>query len=138
MSTNYLKLTIGILVWLFALSNVSAAEEYALGTYKAYIGSEDLQSSRGVRLTNAAQILRQDRANVHKFGVVHPGDDTRADGDHWFFQPAAREAMEGMLKNGGGIRSEVARKIVTGGVHVLVTIYAIDGNFTSLRIKIIK
>ena len=109
-----------------------AAQEYVVGGYAAFIGQEDLFNSRGARLTDAASVLRQDRANVHRFGIVHVGDQ----GDPWFFQPAAREAMARMLANGGGIHPQVARMIVAGGVPVYVTVFAVNGNFTSLRVDI--
>ena len=35
--------------------------------YLADIQEQDLYSSKGVKLSNVGQILRQDRANVHKF-----------------------------------------------------------------------
>lgn len=43
--------------------------------YRAEIGPEDFRSSRGTRLTDFGAVLQQDRANVHRFGIRHPGDD---------------------------------------------------------------
>jgi hypothetical protein len=37
--------------------------------YVADIQEQDLYSSSGARLQKAAQVMRQDRANVHKFGL---------------------------------------------------------------------
>jgi hypothetical protein len=109
-----------------------AAQEYRVGYYRAWIGPEDLFNSNGQRLNSAADILRQDRANVHRFGIVHQGDE----GDPWFFQPGAREAMAGMLRAGGGIAPSTERLIRQGNVPVFVSIYAIDGTFTSLRVEV--
>lgn len=108
------------------------AQEYVVGGYGAFIGPEDLTNSRGVRLTNAAAILRQDRANVHRYGIRHQGDEV----DLWFGQQAARSAMDVMFRKGGGIHPDYQRFIVNGGVWIYVTIYAIDGNFTSLRVEV--
>jgi hypothetical protein len=110
----------------------AGAQEYVVGGYGAFIGPEDLFNSKGVRLTDAASILRQDRANVHRFGIVHEGDER----DPWFSQPQARAAMASMLRAGGGIYPDFARFIVRGNIWVYVTIYAVDGNFTALRVEV--
>jgi len=121
-----------LLLSFLAFAMPAQAEEYAVGGYAAFIGPEDLRNSKGVRLESAAAILRQDRANVHRFGIRHADDEI----DPWFHQPAARAAMAGMLKNGGGIHPAYEKFIRAGGVFVYVTIYAVDGNFTSLRVEV--
>jgi len=119
------------IVALTALS-FSANAQTPLGGYSAFIGTEDLYNSSGTRLKDAVQILRQDRANVHRFGIVHPNDEK----DPWFFQPEARAAMEGMFRNGGGIPASIQRAILQGNVPVYVTIYTEDGNFVALTVDI--
>ncbi len=120
------------LLLFMSLIPAAEAQEYAVGSYSAFIGAEDLANSRGVRLTDAVQVLRQDRANVHRFGIIHVGDES----DPWFFQPAARAAMEGMFRAGGGIDRQDARLILGGNVSVVVTIFAVNGNFTSLQVHV--
>lgn len=109
-----------------------AAQEYRVGGYMAWIGPEDLFNSSGERLATAEAVIQQDRANYHRFGIRHPGDDS----DNWFFQREARAAMTKMIHNGGGIAPATARLILQGNVPVYVTIHAIDGNFTSLRVEV--
>ena len=46
------------------------AGDYLLEDYIAYIGPNDLFNSAGTRLTTPWAVIRQDRANVHRFGVV--------------------------------------------------------------------
>ncbi len=55
-----------------------------VANYIAHIGARDLRNSSGVRLTNYAAILQQDRANLHKTGR-NDGDGAFADGwdDHF-------------------------------------------------------
>jgi len=108
------------------------AQEYQVGGYMAWIGPEDLYNSSGQRLGDAVSILRQDRANFHRFGIRHQGDEA----DPWFGQQAARQAMEGMFRAGGGILPAFQQMIMAGNVPVWVTIYAVDGNFTALRAEI--
>ena len=126
-----LAVLIGTL-YIGTMASAAFAQEYAVGSYRAFIGPEDLTNSRGVRLSTAAQVLRQDRANVYRYGIAHAGDED----DPWFFQPSARGAMDGMFRAGGGIDPRTARLILNGNVSVVVTIFARDGNFTSLRVDV--
>lgn len=115
------------------LATPAAAEEYLLGTYLAWIGGEDLYNSKGKRLGDAVSVLRQDRANFHRFGIRHALDEP----DHWFHQIEARGAMPDLFQSGGGVSAETARRIVEGHVHVAVYLMARDGNFTSMRVDIL-
>ena len=67
-----------------------------VGSYVAYIGRDDLYSSKGVRLTEPWQILRQDRANYHRFGIRQRGDES----DSFFNNMENRGIMERMIMNG--------------------------------------
>lgn len=61
---------------LAVLASQSAAQDLRqMAYYRAEIGSEDFRSSRGARLTDFGAVLQQDRANVHRFGIRHAGDD---------------------------------------------------------------
>lgn len=89
-----------------------------VGQYYAYIGPGDLYNSRGARLTRAWEIIRQDRANYHRFGVRDPGDE----GDAFFDFADNRARMESMLRN-GFIDPSAARQVVSGGRLVRVRIF---------------
>jgi hypothetical protein len=69
--------------------------------YVARLGVNDHYNSRGVRLTSAAAIIRQDRANFHQFGIRDPEDQ----GDIFFASKANRERLERMLENGTATQS---------------------------------
>lgn len=108
------------------------AQEYSMGGYWAYIGGEDLYNSKGVRLKKAVQVLRQDRADVLRFGIVHPGDQA----DPWFAHPKARATMPQLLINGGGIDPYTERRIVAGHVPVYVSVFGVNGIITSMRVQV--
>ncbi|MDP3958702.1 MAG: hypothetical protein Q8Q26_01215 [Pseudorhodobacter sp.] len=102
-----------------------------IGSYVAYIGGNDLFNSKGQRLTEPWQILRQDRANVHKFGLVDQGDE----GDPFFGNIDNRAAMETMVRQ-GWIEPSAARGIVNGFTFVRVEIYGQGGRGTSVRVTV--
>jgi hypothetical protein len=89
-----------------------------IARYTAYIGTDDLYNSNGVRLREPWQILRQDRANYHRFGIRQPGDE----GDPFFANADNRAIMERMVRD-GWIDPQASRDIVAGGAMVVVTIY---------------
>ena len=58
-----------------ALRQASAKAGRLVEEYNAYIGEEDIYNSYGERLSEPWQIIRQDRANYHRFGTSQPGDE---------------------------------------------------------------
>jgi hypothetical protein len=114
-----------------ALSGHAVAAQDELGSYVAYIGQDDLYNSNGQRLTAPWQVLRQDRANFHRFGVSQPGDE----GDPFFADAANREAMEQMIKQ-GRMDPLAARQIMEGGAMVVVTIHGTGsvGNYVDVDV----
>ncbi|NEH83044.1 hypothetical protein E0H46_26845 [Rhizobium leguminosarum bv. viciae] len=91
-------------------------------SYRAYIGEADLFNSNGARLTQPWQIIRQDRANFHQYGVRDHDDET----DSFFADPVNRQALEQMLRNGTMTR-DAANMIVRGNVWIDVDIYGSQG-----------
>jgi hypothetical protein len=83
-------------VALLVLASMPAAACELREEYVARLGHNDHYNSRGVRLTSAAAIIRQDRANFHQFGVRDPEDQ----GDRYFASKANRESLERMLERG--------------------------------------
>ena len=106
-----------------AQSNVTASHANRLVEhYRAYIGEADLFNSSGTRLTQPWQIIRQDRANFHRYGIRDSGDQS----DSFFADPANRQSLEAMLRSGSMTR-EAAAMIVHGNVWVDVDIYSNQG-----------
>lgn len=109
----------------------SSSNDYIIGQYTAYIGEHDLYNSRGQRLTQPWQIIRQDRANFHHF-LRRDGGDTA---DMFFDAVENRALMEAMLAR-GNISARAARDIVGGHVWVHVEIYGQGGVGRSVHISV--
>jgi hypothetical protein len=60
--------------------------------YRTWLSAQDHSSSKGAPISKAVVILRQDRANVHKFGKPDAGDTK----DSWF----GNKSMRADLVNG--------------------------------------
>lgn len=89
-----------------------------LESYIARLSAQDHVNSYGERLTSAAAIIRQDRANFHVFGR----QDSEDEGDAYFSSASNRALMEAML-NRGSATPGVRRAIVYGEPLVRVDIY---------------
>ena len=114
-----------------ALAMLTASQALAdqfLGSYVARIGRADHFASDGYPLDSAAQMVRQDRANVHKFGKFDPGDES----DPWFGSAASRARLETMLKKGGAMSAGTKRAIMTGRPLVEVEVFR-----NSVRVTVI-
>lgn len=110
---------------------IPAAADELVGSYVAYIGRDDLYNSKGARLTEPWQILRQDRANYHRFGVSQPGDEW----DPYFGDINNRAIMERMVMN-GSIDPVAAANLVNGGATVFVRIYGSGSTGRSVRVTV--
>jgi hypothetical protein len=118
--------SVGVLTMLVG-ATAAAADEY-LGSYQARISEQDHQASDGYPLDTAAQMVRQDRANWHKFGN---GDSDDQD-DPWFTSNSQRSRLERMLGQGGAMSSGTRRAIVNGEPLIEVEVYR-----NSVRVSII-
>ncbi len=106
----------------------SAQADQLLGTYVARISDNDHHASDGYKLDTAAQMVRQDRANWHKFGR---GDREDQD-DPWFGSTSARANFEKMLTKGSAMNQATRRAIVSGEPVVEVQVYR-----QSVRVRIV-
>ena len=111
-----------VLAVALGLSGVAARADQIIGDYWAWIGRQDLYNSNGERLSQPWQVLRQDRANVHRFGVVQAGDDW----DPWFGDSANRAALERLVAR-GTLDAATSAAIMRGTSMVHVTIWG-NGN----------
>lgn len=112
-----------------ALHALSATSTFAQGplleSYTAFLGPDDHFNSRGARLTEPWQIVRQDRANFHRFGIRDAGDQ----GDTFFASAGNRARMERMIMN-GRINPAAAARIINGNVWIRVDIFENAVNVT--------
>lgn len=101
-----------------SLAAVPASAADLIGSYNAWLSRADHYNSNGQRLTSAAAIIRQDRANFHKYGIQDAGDES----DTYFDNVNNRALLEQML-NDGTSDPGVLRQIVNGNVMIHVDIY---------------
>lgn len=86
--------------------------------YSAYISRNDLYNSSGERLTKAWQIIRQDRANYHRFGQRDDEDEF----DSFFADARNRENAEAMIREDGMPR-RIEKLILRGDMMIDVKIW---------------
>jgi SepF-like predicted cell division protein (DUF552 family) len=91
--------------------------EVIVASYKAHLSAQDHFSSNGSRLSNAAAVIRQDRANFHKFGLRDAQDKS----DDFFANASNREALEQML-NRGNMNPILSQEIINGRPIVIVKV----------------
>ena len=87
-------------------------------SYVAFLSEADHFNSNGERLRSAAAIIRQDRANFHRFSRRDPDDQD----DMFFANAENRDALERMLERGQAAPGVLSR-IVNGTVLIRVDIF---------------
>jgi hypothetical protein len=117
---------VGLLVAGFTAT--AKADEF-LGSYVARISDEDHFASDGYRLESAAQMVRQDRANYHKFHR-RDRDDER---DRWFRGNDDRARLERMLQRPGAMSGSTRNAIVRGEPLIQVDVYT-----RSVRVTVLE
>lgn len=118
--------------FLFAMTSPLAAQDFVADQYFAYIGGADLSNSSGAGLGDAASVLRQDRANVHRFGIAQSDDEY----DVLYDTADTRAMMPGLINAGGSLSGAEARAIMGGGVLVSVTTYSNGNRLTSIVVDV--
>lgn len=102
-----------------AMLSFPAAADSPLGSYVARLSPQDHHASDGYTLDTAAQVVRQDRANWHKFGY----GDAEDEDDPWFRSTGARAGFETMLNKPGAMDQATRRAILKGTPVVRVQVY---------------
>jgi len=95
-----------------------AAQAAPLEVYEARLSAQDHFNSNGERLTTAAAIIRQDRANYHKFALRDPEDE----GDSFFASAENRARLEALIAR-GSVTPRAARAILNGTPLIVVTVF---------------
>ena len=119
-------LATGIAALTFTLP--AAAQDRFLGSYVARLSADDHFASDGYPLDTAAQVVRQDRANWHRFG----NGDREDQDDPWFGSADARARLERQLNQGGAMNQATRRAILNGEPIVQVDVYR-----NSVRVSIL-
>jgi hypothetical protein len=113
------------------ITPVSAHAQELIESYTALLSEADHFNSNGQRLTSAAAIIRQDRANYYRYGVRDAGDE----GDQFFADEGNRAVLEQMLDRGRADPGVLSR-IVNGTPHIRVDIYR-AGNGPFIRVTLL-
>jgi hypothetical protein len=107
-----------------------AQAQQLVGSYVALLSEADHLNSNGQRLTSAAAIIRQDRANFHRFGIR----DAQDQDDTFFADEGNRAALEQMLERGRADPGVISR-IVNGTALIKVDIYrGVSGPFIRVTV----
>ena len=86
-------------------------------SYTARLSPRDHYNRNGVRLTSAAAIIRQDRANFYVYGLRDSEDEP----DSFFSSTSNRARLEELLEN-GRTTPDVINRIVNGTPLIRVDI----------------
>ncbi|WP_299328835.1 hypothetical protein [Parasphingopyxis sp.] len=89
-----------------------------IGVYQTVISPQDTVNSSGNRLRSVGAILRQDRANMHRFGRADAGDQY----EDMFLSSASRALIPGWVSN-GYVDPSAAAAIRNGRAYVTVYVY---------------
>jgi hypothetical protein len=127
---GHMRKFLAVLAILFALP-VQVQAQQLLESYTALLSWNDHYNSNGQRLTEPWQVVRQDRANFHRFGTGDPQDQW----DSFFGDFNNRAAMEQMLLN-GYISPQARNAIVNGEAFVYVEIWGTGTTGTSVRVDV--
>lgn len=103
----------------FLLGTSAVQADQLLGTYVARLSEKDHQASDGYALDSAAQVVRQDRANVHR----HIQTDEEDDIDDWFTNNAKRARFEQLLNKPGAMNNSTRSAILRGEPLIEVQVY---------------
>lgn len=123
----------GIKIFLITLAILFAGPASAqniVAAYQTWIGPEDYFNSAGMRLSDPCTIVRQERANFHRFGIRHPSDGS----DSLFANPDNRAWMEGRChfrSSNGWVLDHLRRG---QPVYIRVHVIGISGRLHHLEI----
>ena len=116
------KLILAVAISVAAFIPAPSRAQQLIGSYVARLSEADHFNSQGQRLTSAAAIIRQDRANFHRFGIRDPEDED----DTFFSDEGNRAVLEQMLERGRADPGVISR-IVNGTPLIRVDIYRAAG-----------
>lgn len=118
----------------FALAPVAAAGDIdTIAAYVARLSAQDHISSTGLRLTSAAAIIQQDRANYHRFGKR----DAEDEGDPIYADPAVRAGIAGAIERGCCPFDAAEDAVIVNGSPVIEVFVSWDGKYHFMTVQII-
>jgi hypothetical protein len=118
-----------LLLFLVFLAGLAPAQNdvgQPIESYVARLSARDHFNSNGQRLTSAAAIIRQDRANYYVYGIRDPEDEA----DSFFESKENRALLENLLDHGRSTPAAIER-VVNGTPLIRVEVYR---NFINVTI----
>jgi S1-C subfamily serine protease len=117
-------------ILLFISLPIPCRAQQLIESYQAFLSEKDHFNSNKQKLTTHAAIIRQDRANFHRFGLRDPGDEN----DHYFADARNRQRLERLLER-GQTDSNTISSIVNGTPLIRVEVYHGNaGDFVIVRL----
>ena len=126
--TKFLHLTAAFVL----LGTLSASADSIICSYVARLSARDHRASDGYPLRDVAAIIRQDRANFHKFGVRDAEDES----DTFFNSVKNRENLEGMLRR-RKFNPTIASAIINGNPLVQVNVMQANEGFIYITLGLL-
>ena len=126
-----MRAAIAGLVLALATAVSPAWAEELITSYTAYLSERDHFNSNGQRLNTAAAIIRQDRANYHRFFARDSGDEW----DSVFASIDARERMETLLSRGTSSPGAI-QAIVNGTPWITVEVWGWAGRIDYVNVTV--
>ncbi len=123
-----MRFAVLLLAALLALPTTVSAQQL-LESYTAFLSSRDHYNSNGQRLTQFWQVIRQDRANFHRFGIRDPQDEW----DSFFGSMENRARAEQMILK-GSTEPGFSSYVVNNEVMIRVDIYGYGSTGTHINV----
>ena len=112
------------------LASPVLAEE-VIAEYLTWLDARDTVNSKGVKLRSFGEVLAQDRANYHRFGVRQELDST----DPMFHDKAMRAKLPELYKAGIPVESYIRKDVMSGrGHYVFVRVMGQGGRVTHVNV----
>ena len=111
----------------------TAGDIDTVATYVARLSGQDHVSSTGQRLTSAAAIIQQDRANYHRFGKR----DTEDEGDPIFADPEVRAGIAAAIARGCCPFDPVEEAVIVGDTPLIEGFVSWDGKKHFMTVQIV-
>lgn len=124
-----IKLT---LIAIFAAITPLAKADNLICTYAAVLSARDHRSSTGAALRDVASIIRQDRANFHRFRIRDRPDED----DNFFNTVKNREDLEQMLRR-RKLSPQASNEIINGTPYVQVSVYRADEGYYYVTVEVL-
>ena len=121
-------LFLGLTTAILYMPTISIADEL-LDRYQAHLSWNDHHNTRGQRLRSVAAIIRQDRANFHRYNKRDIGDTS----DRFFSNLENRARLERLLRQGRA-SDHVRNLILNSDPVIVVDVYGTGTTVRSIEV----